>query len=87
MIVKTGCGTDGSFYSTTEDAVAGDEGEEADVGEEEGDGLPGGAEAAGQRADVGLLLRGHRARALGPRVCNTTQQGIKPTRQTGEWCR
>ena len=63
-----------------EDAVAGDEGEEADVGEEEGDGLLGGAEDAGQRADVGLLLSGHRPRALRPRVCNTHNR-------VGELCR
>ena len=49
-----------------EDAVAHDEGEEADVGEEEGEEPPDGGEAPGQAADVRLLLRGDRPRALRP---------------------
>ena len=51
-----------------EDAVTHDEGEEADVGEEEGEEPPDRGEAPGQAADVGLLLCGHRPRALRPRV-------------------
>ena len=51
-----------------EDAVAHDEGEQADVGEEEGEDPPDRREAPGQAADVRLFLRGHRPRALRPRI-------------------
>ena len=51
-----------------EDAVTHDEGEQADVGEEEGEEPPDRREAPGQAADVRLLLRGHRPRALRPRI-------------------